>query len=201
MFLHKRLVSLFKPGCLIGIFWLLCTACTGESSEEQTATTDSTTTEVPAEAPAAFAGYSPKFQKILKTPDGMIRGISLGDVLTQVKQQERTQPMEDSTGYISYNVELGNDEMTDVLYYYSPQQQAVRSITLDIFLNDPRSVDSLTQEFTRYFTGKYGQPTIREPKASAWQDQEQNRVVLQDVGIPQAPGLRIQVAPGQQPRQ
>ena len=186
---------------MIGLLWLILTACTGESSEEQTVTTDSAITETPLEAPAAFAGYSPKFQKILKTPDGMIRGISLGDVLTQVKQQEQTQPMEDSTGYISYNVELGNDEMTDVLYHYSPQQQTVSGITLDIFLNDPQSVDSLTQEFTRYFSSKYGQPTLRESKASAWQDQEQNQIVLQDVGIPQAPGLRIQIAPGQEPRQ
>ncbi len=201
MFLYRRLVSLFKSSCLIGIFWLLCTACAGESSEEQAATTDSTVTETPAAAPAAFAGYSPKFQKILKTPDGMIRGVSIGDLLTQVKQKEQNQPMEDSTGYISFNVELGNDEMTDVLYYYSPQQQTVRSITLDIYLNDQQSVDSLAQEFTRYFTDHYGQPAIREPKASGWQDTQHNRIVLQDVGIPQAPGLRIQVAPGPHPRQ
>lgn len=197
MFAYSRPATSRRAGFFLGILWLLGTACGRDSAEEKTAAVDSTQTETSLEAPAVLGQYSPKFQKILKTTDGMIRGVSIGDPLNQVEQQEKNRPMEDSTGYIGYTVELGNNEMTDILYYYNPDNRTVRNITLDVYLNDPQSVDSLMQEFSQYFTDKYGRPIIREPKAVAWQGQQRTRIVLKDVGIPQAPGLRIQVAEGQ----
>ncbi len=196
MFAYSRLVSSFRAGYFIGLVWLVCTACGKESDREQTATVDSSQTEASLEAPAVLGQYSPKFQKIVRNTDGMIRGVSVGDPLDEVKQQEKSQPMEDSTNYIGYNVELGNNEMTDILYYYNPDNGTVRNITLDVYLNDPQSVDSLMQEFNQYFTDKYGRPVIQEPKAVAWQDQKKTKIVLKAVGIPQAPGLRIQIAGG-----
>jgi hypothetical protein len=179
---------------LIGGLWLLCVACGPESGQEKTTTVDSSQVGASLEPPAALAQYSPKFQQIVRTPDGMLRGISVGDKLDEVKEQERNDPSEDSTDYVMFNVELGNNEMTDVFYYYTPGNNTVRNIKLDVFLNDAQSVDSLMQEFNRYFTDKYGQPVTREPKTLAWQDGKKTRIVVKDVGIPQAPGLQVQIA-------
>ncbi len=197
MFAYRRLASPLKAGQIVlGVLWLLCAACGSESGQEQTTTVDSSQAETSLEPPAALAQYSPKFQKIVRTPDGMVRGISVGDKLDEVKEQERSAPSEDSTDHVVYNVKLGNDEETDVFYYYTPGNNTVRNIKLDVFLNDAQSVDSLMQEFNRYFTDKYGQPVTREPKTLAWQDGQKTRIVLKDVGIPQAPGLQVQIADG-----
>jgi hypothetical protein len=193
---HLKVSSRLRAFGLIGSLWLLCVACGPESGQERTTTVDSSQAETSLEPPAALAQYSPKFQKIVRTPDGVVRGVSVGDKLDEVKEQERSAPSEDSTDYVMFNVELGNDEMTDVFYYYSPGNNTVRNIKLDVYLNDAQSVDSLMQEFNRYFTDKYGQPVTREPKTLAWQDGQKTRVVLKDVGIPQAPGLQVQIADG-----
>jgi hypothetical protein len=196
MFALSRLAAHLKAGFLFGLLWVLCAACGPESGQEQTTTVDSSQTDASLEPPAALARYSPKFQQIVRTPDGVVRGVSVGDKLDEVQQQERSAPSEDSTGYVMFNVELGNDEMTDVFYYYSPDNNTVRNIKLDVYLNDAQSVDSLMQEFNRYFTDKYGQPVTREPKTLAWQDGQKTRIVLKDVGIPQAPGLQVQITDG-----
>jgi len=186
-------LSRLGAGCLMGGLWLLCVACGSESSREQT-TVDSSQVGASLEPPAALAQYSPKFQKIVRTPDGVLRGVSVGDKLDEVQQLEQSTPSEDSTDHVVYNVNLGNNEETDVFYYYTPGGNTVRNIKLDVYLNDAQSVDSLMQEFNRYFTDKYGQPVTREPKTLAWQDGQKTRIILKDVGIPQAPGLQVQIA-------
>jgi hypothetical protein len=196
MFAYRKLVAHLRVGSAFGLLWLLCVACGSESGQERTTTVDSSQAETSLEPPAALAKYSPKFQQIVRTPDGVLRGVSVGDGLDEVKQQERNAPSEDSTNYIVYNIKLGNDEETDVFYYYSPDNNTVQNIKLDVYLNDAQSVDSLMQEFNRYFTDKYGQPVTREAKTLAWQDGQKTRIVLKDVGIPQAPGLQVQIADG-----
>jgi hypothetical protein len=176
------------------MLWLLCAACGSESGQERTTAVDSSQAETSLEPPAALAQYSPKFRQIVRNPDGVVRGISVGDKLDEVKEQERSAPSEDSTDHVVYNVKLGNDEETDVFYYYTPGNNTVRNIKLDVFLNDAQSVDSLMQEFNRYFTDKYGQPVTQEPKTLAWQDGQKTRIMVKDVGIPQAPGLQVQIA-------
>ncbi len=197
MFAFSRLVAHLRGGSIFGMLWLLCAACGSESGQERTTAVDSSQAETSLEPPAALAQYSPKFRQIVRNPDGVVRGISVGDKLDEVQQQEQSAPSEDSTNYVVYNVKLGNDEETDVFYYYSPDNNTVQNIKLDVYLNDAQSVDSLMQEFNRYFTDKYGQPVTREPKTLAWQDGQKTRIILKDVGIPQAPGLQVQIASGE----
>lgn len=190
----NKLATLLRASYALSILWVMLGACSQESTEEQTTTTETTQTDASLAAPAVLNQYSPKFQKILKTSEGVVRGISIGDPLTEVRRQEKAEVLEDSSSYISYTIDLGSNEMTDVLYYFHPQNRTIRNITLDVYLNNPGSVDSLMQEFSQYFTDKYGRPIIQERKAIAWQDEKKTKIVLKDVGIAQAPGLRIQIA-------
>ncbi len=183
-----------KSSILAITLTLILMACGGDRTTEQTNTDTTSGDTRQQEQLLTFDQYSPKFQEILKTYDGTVRGISLGDPLTEVRQKETAEPLEDSTKYVSYNVELGNNEMTDILYYFDPKTKSIQNITLDIYLNDAPAVDSLMMEFTRYFTDKYGDPVIQEKKAVAWQDVQKNKIIMKDVGIKEAPGLRIQVA-------
>ncbi len=79
---------LIRAGIFAIFLTLILTACGGETTSEQadTDTTGSNTGQQ--EQLLAFDQYSPKFQEILKTYDGTVRGISLGDPLAEVRQIE-----------------------------------------------------------------------------------------------------------------
>jgi hypothetical protein len=166
-------------------------ACTERPSQETN--TDTLSTVIP-EKPA-FDAYSSKFQKIIKTEDGILRGVNFGDNLEEVILKEDTIPLEDSTQYISFTVKLdeGEDEITDVLYFFD-EHKKIKGFRLDIYLNNKKAVDSLSQEFTTYFTDRYGSPVMQENKAVAWNGLDETKIVMKDVGIKESPGLQIQIA-------
>ncbi|QHT67815.1 hypothetical protein GXP67_14800 [Rhodocytophaga rosea] len=169
----------------------LLIACTENPSQEGTSDTLSTVVS----QKAAFEAYSPKFKKIIKTEDGILRGVNFGDNLEEVILKEDTIPLEDSTQYISFTVKLDEeeDEITDVLYFFD-ENKKIKGFRLDIYLNNKNAVDSLSQEFTTYFTDRYGSPVMQEQKAKAWNGLNQTKIVMKDVGIKEAPGLQIQIA-------
>lgn len=169
----------------------LIIACAERPSKESVGTTDSLSKE----QKTAFNAYSPKFRKIVKTEDGIIRGVNFGDNLDEVIIKEDTIPLEDSTQYISFTVKLDEeeDEITDVLYYFDKNRK-IRGFRLDIYLNNANAVDSLSKEFKVYFTDRYGSPVMQEQKAMAWNGLDQTKIVMKDVGIKEAPGLQIQIA-------
>jgi hypothetical protein len=179
---HSILLTFLLVGLLI--------ACTEKPTQETTTTTPDTL----AQQKAAFETYSDKFKKIIKTEDGILRGVNFGDNLEEVIVKEDTIPLEDSTQYISFTVKLDEeeDEITDVLYFFDKNRQ-IKGFRLDIYLNNTSAVDSLSQEFTTYFTDRYGKPVMQEQKAKAWNGLDQTKIVMKDVGIKEAPGLQIQI--------
>lgn len=173
------------------LFCGLLIACSERPSNESVATAENEAKETK----TAFNDYSPKFRKIVKTEDGILRGVNFGDNLEEVIVKEDTIPLEDSTQYISFTVKLDEDEdeITDVLYYFD-QNRKIRGFRLDIYLNNTYAVDSLSKEFRTYFTSRYGNPVMQEKKAIAWNGLDQTKIVMKDVGIKEAPGLQIQIA-------
>lgn len=178
--------SILLPFLLVS----LLIACTEKPSQETTSGTPDTLSQ----QKTAFEAYSSKFKKILKTEDGILRGVNFGDNLEEVIMKEDTIPLEDSTQYISFTVKLdeAEDEITDVLYFFDKNRQ-IKGFRLDIYLNNTSAVDSLSQEFTTYFTDRYGKPVMQEQKAKAWNGLDQTKIVMKDVGIKEAPGLQIQI--------
>jgi hypothetical protein len=149
----------------IFLFSLLI-ACSERTSQETN--TDTLSTAIPEKV--AFDNYSSKFKKIIKTEEGILRGVNFGDKLDEEE-----------------------DEITDVLYFFDEKRQ-IKGFRLDIYLNNPSAVDSLSQEFTTYFTDRYGKPVMQEQKAVAWNGLDETKIVMKDVGIKEAPGLQIQIA-------
>jgi hypothetical protein len=166
------------------------------SCGERTKTEETQTTEQPAEVKpiVALGEYSSKFQRIVKTDEGIIRGINFGDALDEVIIKEDTIPLEDSTRYISFTVNLDEEEkeITDILYYFDKNRK-ISGFRLDIYLDNKRAVDSIAREFTTFFTDRYGNPSVQETKAIAWNGLDNTKVVMKDVGIKESPGLQIQI--------
>jgi hypothetical protein len=176
--------------CLLLLY--ITFACNEQSTVEQTevATVADTT-----ESKMAFGSYSPKLQKIVKSEEGIIRGVNFGDALEDVITREDTIPLEDSTNFVGFTVALDNkeDEITDVLYYFDKNKK-ISGFRLDVYLDNSQAVDTLYREFTTYFTDRYGSPVIKEVKTIAWNGADNTKIVMKDVGIKESPGLQIQIA-------
>ncbi|MDO1444816.1 hypothetical protein Q0590_01070 [Rhodocytophaga aerolata] len=183
-------MKILFPICLLLVY--LCIACSEQKPEEQTEVAISADTT---ENRTAFASYSSKFQKIIKSEEGIIRGVNFGDALEDVITREDTIPLEDSTNFVSFTVALDDqeDEITDVFYYFDKQKR-ISGFRLDVYLDDKAAVDSLYREFTTYFTEKYGSPVIKEIKTIAWNSADNTKIVMKDVGIKESPGLQLQIA-------
>jgi hypothetical protein len=175
--------------CLLLLY--ICLSCSEQSPQEQTEAVlvDTTESKMP------FTSYSTKLQKIIKTEEGIIRGVDFGDSLEDVITREDTIPLEDSTNFITFTIALDDkeDEITDVLYYFDNKKK-INGFRLDVYLDNSKAVDSLYREFHSYFTDKYGSPVIKEVKTIAWNGADNTKIVMKDVGIKESPGLQIQIA-------
>lgn len=170
----------------------MCISCQENNKKEETQNMEE---PVEAKPVATLNEYSSKFQKIVKSDEGIIRGVNFGDPLDEVIVKEDTIPLEDSTRYVSFTVKLDEEEeeITDILYYFDNNRK-ISGFRLDIYLNNKRAVDSISREFITFFTDRYGKPSVQEKKATAWTGLDNTKIVMKDVGIKESPGLQIQIA-------
>jgi hypothetical protein len=182
-----KIIYLF---CLLLLY--IAFACSEQKPDEQT---EAATFADTAESKTAFASYSSRLQKIIKTEEGIMRGINFGDALEDVITREDTVPLEDSTNFVSFTIALDEkeDEITDILYYFDKSKK-INGFRLDVYLDNEQAVDSLYREFNSYFTDKYGSPVIKEVKTIAWNGADNTKIVMKDVGIKESPGLQVQIA-------
>lgn len=186
-----------KKHFTFGYFFLLSTfllfSC-GETKKEVIVEQKDTTTAVVAETPTAVIDkFGTRIQKIVKSDQGVLRGVNFGDYVDKVKELENTPPLEDSTDHLGYRIDLGNYEDLDVRYHLNDQQR-VWGFTLDIYLDQQASVDSLFTDFKSYFSERFGPNKFdNQRNMVAWNLADSVKVVVKDVGIKQAPGLQVQI--------
>lgn len=177
--------------CLGG--WLLF-AC-GESNQQTTTEQTDAVTTPPSvvESSSRLTKYSGRLQKIVKTDEGVLRGIKFGDSLEKVQTLEEAKPLEsDSVGNLGYNLELGNYEDADIMYFVDKNNR-VFGFTLDIYLNTKPAVDSLFGDFKNYFDERYGKSSFDKEKLVIWNLGDTAKITAKDVSIKQAPGMQIQI--------
>jgi hypothetical protein len=138
--------------------------------------------------------YSDTFRKIVKTNEGILRGIDFGDELDRVFIEEDTTPSEDSARFVTFTVQLDESEqqLADIQYYFDGSRK-VNAFSMDVYLNKQAAVDSLAREFSRYYSERFGEPVNQSPKKTTWDGKNDLQVIMTDVGIPAAPGLRVQI--------
>jgi hypothetical protein len=180
-------------------YWLLATALLplvfscSETKKETTGEQKDTLAEVKETQPSALAHYGTRLQQIVKSDEGVLRGINFGDDKEKVKSIENATAVEDTTDHIGYRVELGDYEDLDVRYHLNKNQQ-VWGFTLDIYLNQQSSVDSLFNDFKDYFTEQFGPGSFdNHHNMVAWNLSDSLKTIVKDVSVKQAPGLQIQI--------
>ena len=163
-----------------------CTQSSKETTENQT---DSVSISNP--VPATSVNADGLLMTILKTEDGMARGIQLGDKIEKVTATEKVEMTQDSTFYQGYT-EYFNDsdeEFVDVLYYFDKAKK-INTINLDVYLNKQAESNKLMGEFKNYFITKYG--AIKQNGKQAIWTLPQGKLFLEDKSVKNLPGFRIQ---------
>lgn len=178
---------------LLAMAWLLLVFSCTETKKETAGEQKDTLAEVKNPKPATLAHYGTRLQQIVKSDEGVLRGINFGDDVEKVKSIENGAALEDTTDHIGYRVELGDYEDLDVRYHLNKNGR-VWGFTLDIYLNQKSSVDSLFNDFRSYFTEQFGPGSFdNHNNMVAWNLSDSLKTVVKDVSIKQAPGLQIQI--------
>ena len=163
-----------------------CTQSSKETTENQT---DSVSISNP--VPATSVNADGLLMTILKTENGMARGIQLGDKIEKVTATEKVEMTQDSTFYQGYT-EYFNDsdeEFVDVMYYFDKAKK-INTINLDVYLNKQAESNKLMGEFKNYFITKYG--AIKQNGKQAIWTLPQGKLYLEDKSVKNLPGFRIQ---------
>ena len=177
---------------LVGGAVLLLSAC-GDTKQEKA-------THLPKDSVSASTAVSPELEqygsrlrKIVKSDQGILRGIRFGDAVEKVKAVEAIPPLEDSVNYLGYRVDLGNYEDLDLRYQLNDNRR-VWGFTMDIYLDEQAAVDSLMNDFKGYFSQRFGASNFDNGRGTAaWNVADSLKVVVKDVGVKQAPGLQVQI--------
>jgi hypothetical protein len=186
--------KIYLPLLLSGLWVSMLWSC-GETKNETVTEQKDTVAQVAVKEPrqVLISGYGTRLQKIVKNEEGILRGIDFGATVDEVKAREGRQPLEDSTHHVGYRIDLGDYEDLDVRYHLN-EKRRVWGFTLDIYLDEQTSVDSLFNDFKGYFNNRFGPNNFdNQRNMVAWNLADSLKVVVKDVGIKQAPGLQVQI--------
>ncbi len=170
---------------LLLLMFLVCCQDKKQTTETTSVATDSTARI------QSLGNYSPSFNAILKTDAGMIRGLSIGDEMNSIVESaplSETQPV-NGKSFTEYFDDTDLN-FADILYVKDTENK-IGAISIDVFIENQTSVDSLMNEFKGYFDKKYGYGKGIS-KINLWKlAGTDNELLLQNVSTEKDPGLKI----------
>lgn len=113
--------------------------------------------EVEVVKPRIFPGYHVLLDEIIRSPEGVFRGIKLNATEEQIKKIETTSPTEESDGHIYY--EYKADSLTDYSIDYAFSKDSLEEINVQINTNDLELSSYLFCDLKDYYANKLPNPT------------------------------------------
>lgn len=107
--------------------------------------------------PRVFEGYHPLLDEIIRSKDGVFRGINLNSKADVIKTVEKAAPVEKSPGHLYFEYKL--DEKTDYSIDYTLDQDSLEEISLQINSDDLELVNYLFCDLKDYYANKLPNPT------------------------------------------
>jgi len=113
--------------------------------------------EVPVVKPRVFPGYHILLDEIVRSPNGVFRGINLNTSARDIKKLETIAPAEDSEGHVYY--EFKADSLTDYSIDYTFYKDSLEEISVQINTNDLELSSYLFCDLKDYYANKLPNPT------------------------------------------
>ena len=113
--------------------------------------------ETVAAKPRIFLGYHILLDEIIRSPEGVFRGVNLNAKSEEIKKIESVPPTEISEGHLYY--EYKADSLTDYSIDYTFNNDSLEEINVQINTNDLELSSYLFCDFKDYFANKLPNPT------------------------------------------
>lgn len=113
--------------------------------------------EVVKTPPRVFEGFHPLLDEIIKTKDGVFRGLNLNSNIADIKKAEPTSPIETTPGHLFYEYEV--DSLTNYSIDYTMNNDSLEEINVQINSNDLELTSYLFCDFKDYYANKLPNPT------------------------------------------
>ncbi|MEI8136331.1 MAG: hypothetical protein WCH21_03290 [Bacteroidota bacterium] len=107
--------------------------------------------------PRVFEGYHPVLDEIIRSTDGVFRGLNLNNKAEAIKAVELTEPIEKSPGHLYFEYKV--DEKTDYSIDYSLNNDSLEEISLQINSDDLELTNYLFCDLKDYYANKLPNPT------------------------------------------
>lgn len=110
-----------------------------------------------------------------KQKDGILRGFSIGTSLDSVKKREKAKILEENStqNYVTYTFDVDED-MIDIIYRYDNNRK-IKAFEVLAIVN---GVESFIQDFTTYYTLRYGNPQQKNDTLQVWRSSQGYQVKL-----------------------
>ncbi|HLG03374.1 MAG TPA: hypothetical protein VI731_07240 [Bacteroidia bacterium] len=135
--------------------------------------------EMPDKIISQYTGILPK---VMENDSGIYHGILLGMTPEEVKQSvsEKDSLGQEEKNYLQFEGFLA--PFKEYSYDCNFDEKGLKDVTIDIFLHDEQTGDSLYEQFMSYFTQRYGPPVETLPLL-IWETSEGKRpakIILED---------------------
>ena len=111
----------------------------------------------PKEPPRVFAGYHVLLDEIIKSKEGVFRGLNLNSSATDILKTEGAEPLERSPDQLYY--EYRADSITDYSISYVLNNDSLEEISVQINTNDQDLGNYLFCDLKDYYANKLPNPT------------------------------------------
>lgn len=189
--LSPKLIFTFQLFFLLSVLLVSCneteTAKTPTSISEAIEQDIPDTNEIP---------LSENVKKIVKNDTGVFRGVDFYTAMSEVKKLEDTTQIveiDEEEDYINYTLSLNPAESVDILYYFNNEQEVIK-IEANVYPENLNSQKTLFDDFSNYFSNKYGEPVNKKDDQIIWK-QGKTIVVMTKTGNEKVHDLKIEFQP------
>lgn len=112
-------------------------------------------------------GNSAYFDSILKSEEGVFRGIQIGNTIEEVKTTENQEFLVDNMAeylYYDYKLDMGNSYTIS----YDFSENKLYEIEVSIYFDVIDDANKIFDEFTAHFTEKYGAGKVATDGYTSW---------------------------------
>ena len=113
--------------------------------------------EVPKPQPRIFVGFHPLLDEIIRSKEGVFRGINLNSKSDVIKNIETVTPIETSPGHLYF--EYSTDSITNYSVDYTLNKDSLEEISVQINCNDLELTSYLFCDLKDYYANKLPNPT------------------------------------------
>src|SRR3954465_14734627 len=111
----------------------------------------------PVVKPRVFPAYHVALDEIIRTPEGVIRGINLNNKAEVIKKAETTAPQEVESGHLYFEYKL--DSLNNYSVAYTLMNDSLEEVNVQINCADPDECSKVFADLKDYYEKKLPNPT------------------------------------------